>query len=342
MRLISELRRRNVFRMAVLYVAATWLIMQVAEVVFSLGGLPKWTGPALLLVLAIGFPIALIFSWFYELTPDVLDIEDDAETVARPSYIGGRRLDFIAIAVLSAALIVFAADKWLPRGPLAQSIVVLPFANLSNDPSQEYFSDGISEELLGVLARIPDMRVISRTSAFSFKARHVPLADIASELRVAHVLDGSVRMAGDRVRITAQLIDAQSDTQLWAETFDREFEDIFAIQDEIAEAVIEALEVQLSGARPGVRETSPKAYALYLQGVHLANNLTIESLQQSNAILEDALAIDPDYAPAWDHLANNYVFLAGYGFMPFEEHFAFLENELSQRDWFAGPGQPGD
>ena len=330
MSLISEIRRRNVFRMAVLYVVAAWLIMQVAEVVFSLGRFPDWTGPVLLLILAVGFPIALVFSWFYELTPDVAGIPQDSGSVARSPSIGGRRLDFIAIAVLSAALLVFAVDKWLPRGPVAQSIAVLPFANLSNDPGQEYFSDGISEELLGVLARIPDMRVISRTSAFSFKEKRVPLSEIASELRVAHVLDGSVRMSGNRVRITAQLIDAQSDTQLWAETFDREFGDVFAIQDEIAAAVIEALEVRLAGARPSVRETSPEAYALYLQGVHLANDLTVESLQEANELFEEVLAMDPDYAPAWDYLANNYVFLAGYGFMPFEEGFS-LANQAIDR-----------
>lgn len=318
------------FRMAALYVVASWLIMQVAEVIFTLGGLPNWTGRILLVVLACGLPIALMMSWFYQLTPEGVRLEDDASPNAVVPQHAGRRLDFVVISILCAAVLVFAADKWWPRGPFEQSIAVLPFVNLSNDPEREYFSDGISEELLGVMMRIPNIRVISRTSSFSFKGKLLKLTDIARELNVAHILDGSVRIFGDRVRITAQLVDARSDTQLWAETFDRKFGDIFAIQDEIAAAVVDQLEIQLVGPRPRVPETSPEAYALYLQGLYLAHQLTIETLQKSNEYMQMALDIDSGYAPAWDILANNYVFLGGYGLLSFEEGFRLANGAIDK------------
>lgn len=337
MSLISELRRRNVFRMAALYAVASWLIMQVADVLIALAGLPDWSGRVLLMVLACGFPLALVLSWFYELSPEGVSLEKDAESTTIATKDSGRRIDFIAISILCAALFFFAADKWWPRGPIEQSIAVLPFANLSDSTEQEYFSDGISEELLGVLARIPDIRVISRTSAFSYKGKQMRLTDIAGELNVAHVLDGSVRISGDRVRIMAQLIDARSDTQLWADTFDRKFRDIFAIQDEIATAVVAELEVQLIGPKPRVPETDPEAYVLYLQALYLSRQLTVESLQQSNELLQQFMSMDSDYAPAWDILANNYVFLAGYGLVPFEEGFR-LANEAIDNAIAIDPG----
>ncbi len=330
MGLISELRRRNVLRMAALYIVVAWLIMQVAEVFFTLGDLPGWTGRALLVVLGIGFPIALIVSWIYELTPEGISIDRDPRLGESRSRMVGRRLDFIVISLLSAALLVFAADKWWPRGSTVRSIAVLPFTNMSQDPDKEYFSDGISEELLGVLAGIPELRVISRTSAFSFKGTRTKSADIAQALNVAHILDGSVRMFGDRVRITAQLIDARTDTQLWTETFDRKFGDIFAIQDEIATAVMRELEIRLGEPKFRVRITSPEAYEIYLRGVYLAQRGTPESLQEANALFKEVLAIDPDYAPAWDELANNYVWLAGFGFMPFERGFGLAREAIEK------------
>ena len=214
MTIVRELKRRNVFRMAVLYVVAAWLIMQVAEVIIGLANLPKWIGPTTLILLAVGFPIALIVSWFYEITPEGITLEKDVEPGESITHVTGRRLDFLAISLLCAAVILFAYDKWWIGPPPQRSIAVLAFENMSGDPEQEYFSDGISEELLNVLAQFPELTVISRSSAFSFKGKDVAIPTVAKQLNVAHVLEGSVRKMGNRVRITAQLIEARSDSHL--------------------------------------------------------------------------------------------------------------------------------
>jgi serine/threonine protein kinase/TolB-like protein/Flp pilus assembly protein TadD len=194
----------------------------------------------------------------------------------------------------------------MPAAAPERSIAVLPFVNMSADKEQEYFSDGISEELLNLLAKIPELKVTSRSSAFTFKGKEMKIADIARELRVAHVLEGSVRKSGDQVRITAQLIAADSDTHLWSETYDRKLDDIFAIQDEIAADVVKQLKVTLLGAAPKAREADPEAYALYLQAVQVARQRTAASFEESDALLEQVLKLDPDYAPAWTELARNY------------------------------------
>jgi membrane protease YdiL (CAAX protease family) len=191
MRLVSELRRRNVFRMAVLYIVAAWVIMQVAEVVIGLAMLPNWTGQAVLALLAIGLPIALIFSWFYELTPEGVSLEKHVDPAGSITHVTGRRMDFVIISFLSAAVILFAAHTWWPAPSTDASIAVLPFENLSGDPTQEYFSDGISEELLNTLAQIPELRVISRSSAFAFKGKDIGIPAVAQKLNVAHVTTAS-------------------------------------------------------------------------------------------------------------------------------------------------------
>jgi len=319
MGLISELRRRNVLRMAVLYAVAAWFIMQVAEVMMSLVGLPVWAGRATFAVLAVGFPIALIFSWFYEITPEGISLEKDVDPAESITHVTGRRLDFIVISLLCAAVILFAYDKWWMSGPPEQSIAVLPFVNMSDDASNEYFSDGISEELLNLLARIPELRVVSRTSAFFYKDKKINLVDVARDLNVAHILEGSVRKAGNQVRITVQLIEARSDTHLWSETYDRTLDDIFSVQDEIAAVVVERLKVTLLGVSPKVEETDPEAYALYLQAHHLANIATAENLQRATILYKEALAIDPKYVPALLGLGKVYGRLAGVRVLTTEE-----------------------
>ena len=306
MGVVSELRRRNVLRMAVLYVVAAWLIMQVAEVLIALAKLPDWIGTTTLMLLAVGFPIALIVSWFYELTPEGISLEKDVEAAESITHVTGRRIDFVVISLLCAAVILFAYDKWWVGPPPENSIAVLAFSNMSHDPNQEYFSDGISEELLNLLAKIPELRVISRTSAFSYKGRDVRLVQIAEELNVAHILEGSVRKSGDRIRITAQLIEANTDTHVWSETYDRSLDDVFAIQDEIAGQVVEQLKIAILAPLPKAREVDPKAHSLYLQAKHLSGQFTKESLEKSVALYEQALAIDSEYLPAWDGLATAY------------------------------------
>ena len=339
MGIVSELRRRNVFRMAVLYAIATWLIMQVADVLNDLANLPDWVGPTILGLLAIGFPIALILSWIYELTPAGISLEKDVDRAESTAHITDRRLDFIVISLLCAAVIVFAYDKWWIGGPPQQSIAVLPFENMSANPEQEYFSDGISEELLNLLTKVPELRVISRTSAFSYKGKGIDIPTIAEQLNVAHVLEGSVRKAGNQVRISAQLIEAQSDTHLWSETYDRTLDDIFAIQDEIAATVVEQLKITLLGDAPQVRPTNPEAYSLLLQARHFSRNVTAEGLEHANVLYEQALAIDPDYAPAWVGLAVNYNNLATNSYMPFDEGFR-RAREAANRALAVDPDNP--
>jgi TolB-like protein/cytochrome c-type biogenesis protein CcmH/NrfG len=330
MGLLSELRRRNVFRMAVLYVVAAWLIMQVAEVVIGLADLPEWIGPTILGMLAIGFPIALLFSWFYELTPEGISLEEDIPATESITHITGRRMDFIVISLLCAGLILFAYDKWWIGPPPEKSIAVLPFENLSADPEQEYFSDGVSEELLNLLAQIPELTVISRSSAFSFKGKDVAIPTVAEQLNVAHILEGSVRKVGNRVRITAQLIEARSDSYLWSESYDRELDDIFGVQSEIASAVVDALKITLLGNKPKATETNSEAYALYLQGRYFTNQGTEESFKQAETLLKQALSIDSSFAPVWTELASVYTYQAGHNFRPHDEGFELARNAAQQ------------
>jgi len=285
--------------MAMLYAIAAWLMVQVADVLIDLANLPDWIGTSTLWLLAIGFPVALIFSWFYEITPEGIILEKDVERDESITHVTGRRLNLIVISLLCAAVIMFAYDKWWISGPPVPSIAVLPFVNMSDDPGNEYFSDGLSEELLNLLSKIPEIKVISRSSAFSFKGKDISIPTVAAELNVAHILEGSVRKTGNRVRITAQLIEARSDTNLWSETYDRTLSDIFAIQDEIAAKVVDQLKISLLGELPKQQETDPDAYAFYLQANHLNETSTAESLGEAITLFEKVLAIDPDYVAAW-------------------------------------------
>ena len=211
-----------------------------------------------------------------------------------------------------------------------RSIAVLPFVNISSDIEQEYFSDGISEELLNLLSKVPELRVISRTSAFSYKDKGIDIPTIAEQLNVAYVLEGSVRKSGNQLRISAQLIEARSDTHLWSETFDRTLDDIFGTQDEIAARVVEQLKVKLLGDTPTVQATDPEAYALVLQARYLGQQLTPDGLGKSIALFEQALVIDPDYAAAWAGLASGYANQANQGLRPVDEGYAQAREAASQ------------
>jgi len=285
MGLVSELRRRNVFRMAVLYAVAAWLIMQVADVLIDLAKLPGGIGTSTLILLAVGFPIALIFSWFYEITPEGISLEKDISPGESITHVTGRRLDFIVISLLCAAVILFAYDKWWMSEPPEKSIAVLPFVNMSGDLAKEYISDGMSEELLHRLAQVSELHVAARTSAFHFKNRNIAVADIAAQLGVRSVLEGSVRQAGNTIRVTAQLINASNGFHIWSKTYDRELGDIFAIQDEIATEVVDALKVTLLGgeqARLNRRPTDDlAAYDAYLHGRQMMARRTSAALQEA-------------------------------------------------------------
>jgi TolB-like protein/Tfp pilus assembly protein PilF len=334
--LFEELKRRNVLRIAIAYIVTAWLLLQVADVVLNNIEAPDWVFQAILLLVALGFPFALIFAWAYELTPEGLKREHEVDRSESITHLTGRKLDFIIIAVLVLALGYFAFDKFVldpsRDAELVQttteavteqaaassnaetadkSIAVLAFTDLSPGGDQAYFSDGISEEILNVLAQIPDLHVTSRSSAFSFKGKGVDIPTVAKQLGVANILEGSVRKSGKRIRITAQLIDARTDKHLWSETYDRELDDIFAVQDEIATAISDALRVKLAldtavdeALQPTVIEAAnTDAYDAYLRGRGLIHLRGQENLEDAVRHLERSLRLDTNFASAHAQLA---------------------------------------
>jgi adenylate cyclase len=350
MMLFAELHRRNVIRMAGLYVVGAWLIVQVAETVLPAFDVPGWVLRALILLLAIGFVPALVLSWLFELTPEGLKRDADVTPAQSIAAQTGRRMDRLIFAGLVALIAVIAADRYWPRErhvvagiaqaasegstgsavapraadpelPVAidpSSIAVLPFVNMSADKDNEYFSDGISEELLNVLVAVDGLSVASRTSSFAYKGRDLGAAAIAGELKVAHILEGSVRKSGNRVRITAQLINVGSDRHLWSQTYDRELTDIFVIQDEIANAIVSALREALGDKAPVapvvVRADTGnlQAYDVYLKARELF--IARNQLQESVRLFERAVELDPEFARGWEGLAAVASVIESWGF----------------------------
>jgi TolB-like protein len=296
--------------MAALYVAAAWVVMEVVGVLIDLGNLPEWIGPIVLPLLAIGLPIALILSWFYELTPEGISLDEDVEASEAFTHVQGRRMDLIVISLLCAAVIVFAYDKWWVGPPPEKSIAVLPFDNISADPEQEYFSDGISEEILNLLAQTESLKVIARHSSFSFKGKGDSIASIAAQLNVRNVLEGSVRRSGDRVRVTAQLIDAKDSSQLWSQSFERDYsaDNLFSIQSEIARAITARLRIKLTGddeeRLAKVRTENTEAYAAYLLGRERLKNRKVAELADAIEQFSLAIDLDPRFAGAYAGLAD--------------------------------------
>ncbi len=329
--LFGELKRRNVIRAAILYLGAVWALAQGISQLGPPLGAPEWMLRWFLVAAGIGFPFWIAFAWFYEFTPEGLKREseiDRAESITRHT---GRKLDFAIIGVLTVAVVLLLTDRFVLRHGVNEttavaiaenSIAVLPFVNMSEEKANEYFSDGISEELLNLLAKIPQLKVAARTSSFSFKGKGVEIPEIARQLRVANVLEGSVRRSGDQLRITAQLVRAAEGYHLWSETYDRKMDEIFKIQDEIAGEVVKELKVKLLGAAPKVRTTDPKAYALFLQGRELGRQQTAEAFVKSDALFRQVLEIDPRYAPAWDELARNFRNKYGMGLLSSQEGYA--------------------
>jgi TolB-like protein/Tfp pilus assembly protein PilF len=322
----AELKRRNVYKVAVAYAVVAWLLIQAASIILPTFEAPAWTMKVLIALLAIGLPIAIVLAWAFEVTPEGIKRAEDVSHQRVRRWSGRKFVALVVTAALIAGgLLVFklvgiphsrdwavrsAADADGRRSAASlpeNSIAVLPFVNMSDDKTNEFFSDGISEELLNLLGKIPQLKVAARTSSFSFKGKGVEIPEIARQLRVANVLEGSVRRSGDQVRITAQLIRAAEGYHLWSQTYDRKMDDIFKIQDEIAGEVVKELKVKLLGEAPKVRTTDPKAYALYLQSRELARQNTAEAFAQSDALYRHALEIDPRYAPAWNGVAANFI-----------------------------------
>jgi len=311
MSFVQELKRRNVFRVGVAYMIIAWLLLQVSDTLVPALHLPEWFQSGVALLLILGFPLALFFAWAFELTPEGLKKEKDIERSESISPVTGRKLDFVIIGLLIAALGYFSYDKFVASPPTQHdsinSIAVMPFINMSSDPEQEFLSDGLSEELLNLLAKIPELRVAARTSSFSFKGQNLEIPEIAERLNVVHVLEGSVRKSGNQIRITAQLIKADDGFHIWSETYDRELENIFVIQDEIAAAVVDELKITLLGEKPRAAETNPEAYTLYLQGRHIGRQRGGSRMYtQAEKLLTQSLEINPDFAPAWTELGLVY------------------------------------
>ena len=333
--ILAELKRRNVLRAGVLYAGAVWALAQGIAQLAPVVGAPEWITRWFLVAAAVGFPFWIAFAWFYELTPQGLKRESEIapdDSIARST---GRKLDKWIIAVLALAVVLLITNQFvldrsasghaqsrdteaiaadLAKVP-AKSIAVLPFVNMSGDPKNDYFSDGITEEILNALAQVPKLKVAARTSAFAFKGKEEDLRKVGEVLDVATVLEGSVQRSGDEVRITAQLIDTRTGYHLWSEKYDRKLTSIFAVEDEISKAIADKLRVQLVGGdnRALVAQTriDPRAHDLYLRAI-AAIACRGPALKDAVLLLQQATARDPDYASAWAALSQAYELLPWY------------------------------
>ena len=310
--LLVELKRRRVFRVMVGYAIFAFAVLQVVEPMMHGLDLPGWTLKAVIWALAVGFPVALILAWLFDLTAQGVKRTPSAAGPVAISF-SRRRLAALLVAVgLVGALPGVGWYLWKQSGErgqatttVAPSIAVLPFADMSPQHDQEYFADGIAEEILNALAQVDGLRVPGRTSSFYFKGKSVKLADIGRELRVGNVLEGSVRKEGSRVRITVQLVRIDDESHVWSETYERELTRVFAVQDEIAKAVVHAMKVKLSpgNARPKPPPRNPEAYTEYLLGRHLFFRWSGEDVASAAKHFERAVALDPEFAPAWAMLS---------------------------------------
>ncbi|WP_445382066.1 hypothetical protein [Robiginitalea sp. IMCC43444] len=307
----KELKRRNVIKSALAYLIVAWLITQVLATILPVFQAPEYLLRWSLVLLAVGFPIWLIFAWIYEITPDgirkTIDVTPEQSIRTKTST----RLNKLIIGALSLAIIVLLVDRFSRDDAKIvdygdHSIAVMAFADMSPKQDHEYFSDGISEELLNLLAKIPDIKVISRTSSFSYKGKAATATEIGKELNVTHILEGSIRKAGNTIRVTAQLIKTEDGSHEWSRTYDRELESIFKIQDEIASEVIKELELSLLGNVPKSELVNPEGYNLYLQAKHLVNQNTRSAYLEAESKIRACIALDSSYAPAWRLLAGIY------------------------------------
>ena len=317
---LAEARRRRVIRVLVLYAIAGWLIIQVASTVLPGLNVPAWSVTLVIVLVVLGLPLAAILAWAFDVGDGRITRSDaDAGSEGAPGPLVTR------VAVPRPTdLKSLEKNRDLASPPDTpavdddrRSIAVLPFVNMSGDPENEYFSDGISEEILNLLTKLPKLRVSSRTSSFAFKGKDIEMPAVAQRLGVGTVLEGSVRRAGDRVRITAQLIDTKSDSHLWSESYDRKLEDVFAIQDDIARCIVNALRMTLTPQeRLAIQYTAtsnPQAYDFYLRGRSYYNTMTKRGFTHALTLYQEAIERDPNYALAFAGIADVYSFLFKYG-----------------------------
>ncbi len=318
--MLTELKRRNVLRVTFAYLVVGWLLTEVLTTLLPTLDAPAWMSRAVILMFTLGFIPAVALSWSFRLTPQGIKRQSDSDDDAQIPGMR-RKFDYFAIASVMILVVVLAILGARPTstdqfGPSSQvnnaSVAVLPFVNMSNDEDNEYFSDGLTETLLHMLSQIPNLQVAARTSSFAFKGKNQDVREIAKALQVAHILEGSVQRAGNRVRITAQLIRADDGFHVWSSIFDRTIDDIFAIQDEIAAEVGSALSASLLGGNakisaPGVGTETVDAWELYMRALEERASFSFRGLKVSENLLKGALAIDPGYLDAKTELASNYV-----------------------------------
>jgi len=323
----AELKRRNVYKVAVAYAVVAWLLIQAASILFPTFDAPPWMMKVLVVIVALGFLIALIIAWAFEMTPQGLKRTQEIGPDAALPYWSKRKFSavILCIALAAVGLLLLQFTGWSPVAKTStgstpgavsdKSIAVLPFENFNHDPENAYFADGIQDEILTRLAKIDDLKVISRTSTQRYKGSAENLPEIARELGVAHILEGSVQKAGGKVRVTVQLVRAATDSHLWAETFDRQLTDIFAVESEIAENIAKVLRAKLT---PGERRAvtakpteNPEAYDAYLRGLALWNGISAspELLQKTEEFFLRAVALDPKFAEAWANLSAVQTFI---------------------------------
>ena len=327
----AELKRRNVYKVAVAYIVAGWALSQGIAQVFPVFDVPNWAIRAIVLLIILGFPIAVVFAWFFEITPEGIKRTEVADA-ARQHSRGKAWIYVVVIGAMvsiglfllgrySAATYNAASARAEPAGIPAKSIAVLPFENLSDDKNTAYFSDGITEEILNALAQIPNLKVAARRSAFQFKGNDLDLRKIGQVLGVAHILEGSLQKAGDQVRINVQLVDVQNGLQAWSEKYDRKLDNVFAVEDEIAKAIATKLRVQLTGGagQPLVVDSTnnPQAHELYLRGLTLLAARG-PGLREASDLFQQAVKLDAGYAQAWGALAITELLLPSYGLDSFD------------------------
>jgi TolB-like protein/Flp pilus assembly protein TadD len=316
---VGELKRRNVYKVAIAYAVIAWLLMQVATQVFPFLEIPNWAIRLVIMLLALGFPIAMVLAWAFELTPEGIKRTESADELPKKS---ARSHAWIYVVVIAGAISVglfflgrYTSSKQSAELP-AKSIAVLPFENLSRDPDNAYFAEGMQDEILARLSKIADLKVISRTSTQKYKSAPDNLREIAKQLGVANILEGSVQRAADQVRVNVQLINALNDAHLWSDIYDRKLTDIFAVESDIAKTIADTLQANLTGAekqRISGRPTSDTAaYELYLKGRSLWGKRGGDNLRQAIAFYEQAIARDPNFAPAYAGLAEVYSVLPYY------------------------------
>ena len=343
----AELKRRNVYKVAVAYAVVAWLLIQAASIFFPAFDAPPWVMKIFIIVIIFGFPVALIFSWAFEITPEGIKLESEIEPNKSIKRRTGRKIVAvtIALAVVAAGLFVYqlvrskatvtpGQDASAARTEAAtvapnKSIAVLPFDNLSRDPDNAYFCEGVQDEILTRLAKVADLKVISRTSTQHFKSAPDNLPQIAKQLGVAYILEGSVQKASDQVRVNVQLINALTDAHLWADTYDRKLTDIFAVESEIAKTIAETLQARLTGSEKTLitktPTVNPEAYELYLKGRFFWNKRTGADLLKSIDYFKQAVEKDQKYALAYAGLADAYVLLPPYGAASPSESFPQAE-----------------